>query len=111
MIRKIIRYIQAPVIFLLLFAFYWFLNSGFLTDPLWLPIQASLFTVITLFIFRYQKIKLVFWFLAIGLLYISTAVFEILQLRQASIMAASTGFGVLVIVILFQVFKSVSKRR
>ncbi len=93
------------MIFATIFTFYWFLNSGFLADPLWLPIQAAMFTVITLFISRYKKTKLSFWFLTTGLFYVGSFIFEVVKLREMSVVSASTGFGILVIVILFRVFE------
>lgn len=108
MIKKLIPYVKNLAIQILLFAFYWFVNSGFLTNPLWLPLQAALFTVITLLMFRYRRIKLSYWFVAIVLLYALSATFEIFKLSQLSIMAASSGFGILTIVILFEVLKNLA---
>ena len=106
MTKKLTVYVKNLSVSILLFALFWFVNSGFLTETLWLLVQAGLFTVVTLLIFKYQKIKLAHWFLVIVFLYVSSAVFEIFELPQISIMAASSGFGILTIVILFQVLKN-----
>lgn len=100
MINKLIKHIKIPALFLVVFALYWFVNSGFLTDPLWLVMQAGLFTVVTFIIFKYRKIKLIYWFLVIGIFYVLSSVFEIFELGEMSVIAASTGFGILIISIL-----------
>ncbi len=91
--------------FVILFLFYWFLNNGFLVEPLWLPIQAAFFTAITAVIFKYTKVKLVFWFYLIGFCYITSMVLEILKVFVLPNIAASTGFGILVILIISRLLK------
>jgi len=101
MINNTIKYSKKTVAFLSLFILFWFLNSGFLTYSWWLVAQAGLFTVITFVIVKHQKIKLFFWFVIIGLLYILSSIFEIFKLIEMSVIAASTGFGILAVLIIF----------
>lgn len=107
MIKTIVKYIRFLIVFLFLFATYWFLNSGFLANPLWLPVQAGFFAMISFFIFKYRRLKLILWFIVVGFFYIASSLFEIFQFPDLSVIAASTGFGVLVILIVSQVFKKV----
>lgn len=111
MIKKIIKKGRILVLFLSLFAFYWFLNSGFLANPFWLPLQAVLFTCTTFLAFKYKQIKLAFWFSLVGSLYILSSVLEIFKYQQFSVMAASTGFGILVILIVSNLLKQIIPRK
>lgn len=105
MIKKILKYIKSIALLLFVFAFFWFLNSGFLTNPFWLVVQSGLFTVLIFIIYKYPKIKLFFWFLTVGIFYILSSILEIFQLHDMAVMSASTGFGTLVVIILFQILK------
>ncbi len=105
MINNAIKYGKKTVVFLSLFILFWFLNSGFLTYSWWLVTQAGLFTVVTFVIVKHQKIKLFFWFVIIGSLYILSSIFEIFKLMEMSVIAASTGFGILIVLIVFYSLK------
>ena len=96
MIRILIKVFKVISLFML----FWFLNNGFLMTPSWQPIQAIFFTAVTVIIFKYTKIKLKYWFCLIGLLYIISAVLEVLKVHIFSDVMASTGFGILIIVVL-----------
>lgn len=89
---------------LLLFLFFWFLNSGFSYEQIWLIVQASFFAIISLFIFKYKNIKLMYWFLLIGLFYLTSMVLEIFKIGTLPEILASTGFGILTILIISEAF-------
>lgn len=104
MIKIILNKIKVFVFFIFLFLFYWFLNSGFLIDPSWLIIQAIFFTIMSRLIFINQKISLSHWFLFIALLYFVSAILEIFNIAVFPEIASSSGFGVLVILVVSRLF-------
>ena len=102
MIKQILKFLSFLTSLFLLF---WFLNNGFLVEPVWQPIQAAFFAGICCIFFKYRKIKLSYWFIFIGFLYLVSAVLEIFKVLIYPEIAASSGFGVLVILIISRVFR------
>ncbi len=88
-----------------LFMTFWLLNNGFLIEPIWQPIQAAFFTLITVVIFKYIKVKLIYWFYLVGVFYVASAIFDFFKILIIPDIMASTGFGILVIVIVVRFLK------
>lgn len=99
MIKKIFNKIKFILGYLMVFIFFWYLNSGFLAGEIWLPLQALFFTIICYFILKVRKLRLIHWFVFIASLYFSSAILEIFKVQVFPEIIASSGFGVLVILI------------
>ncbi len=89
--------------FTILFLVFWFLNNGFLIEPKWVPIQAAFFALISMIMIKYKKIELKYWFYLVGLSYVASGVLEIFKIQTFPEVMASTGFGVLEILIISRV--------
>ncbi|MDP1743245.1 MAG: hypothetical protein Q8L51_00490 [Candidatus Amesbacteria bacterium] len=94
---------------LLFFLFFWFLNSGFSYDKIWLITQALFFALITPLIFRLKYIKIKHWFIFIGILYLASMILEIFKEATYSEILSSTGFGVLTILMIIEAFRRIQE--
>src|SRR5438552_3952026 len=101
MIKKVITSLK----FVGLFLIFWGLNNGFLIEPLWQPVQAIFFACVTLAMFKYSKVKLIYWIYLVGLFYLLAMVMEISKVLILPNILASTGFGILVILVMLRSLK------
>ncbi len=93
----------------LLFLFFWFLNSGFSYSQIMPIAQALFFAIIISLIFKLNYIKLKHWFIFIGILYLASMMLEIFKEAIYSEILASTGFGTLTILIIFEALKGLKR--
>lgn len=98
--RGILKFIKFVVLTLVLFGFFWFANSGFDSDS-WRSLVVAVTLTIVVCLMILVKISNIFWFWLILTLFVLSTLFEILKIFGVADIFASTGFGILLIFVIF----------
>lgn len=101
---KVLSLTKWLVLAIFLFFLFWFINSGFFSQPFWLPLQAFFFMLVTL-VMMFVRAPVSIWFLVIAAFFLLSALLEIFNLAVLSEIAGSTGFGILALVVIWQLTK------